>query len=316
MEQWIPRYETLSRLDERSLFLIGDRLKRFLDDFGPLSWPLNCFHLLYDIQASRRIRLTVYESSEPLPGADAAATFDPETGRYFIRFTRTPKDWQSRSRYRRNNFTVAHELGHIFLGHLDIPYAKKSDALRDREDMEADEFASRLLMPEELMRSACFASLPSMAAAFLVSEQACFHRMNNLRLLDRLNQPPAECPECGNRRISPCASWCRMCGASLGRNIPEKTALMMSLPFQARCPVCGSGVPAGGGECPDCGYPRNNPCQAEYDQPHHPNLPDARFCETCGAATLYPELARIPFVTRDMPLWQLFRASPAGKQKD
>ena len=115
------------------------------------------------------------------------------------------------------------------------------------------------------------------------------------------------CPECGNRRISPCASWCRMCGAPLGRTVPEKTALMMRLPVPERCPVCGSGESAGGGECPDCGYPRTNHCLAEYDQPRHPNPADARFCEICGAATLYAELAGSPRITRNMPLAGLFR---------
>ena len=306
MEQWIPRYETLSRLGESSLFLIGDRLKRFLKDYGPLSWPLDCFTLVRDIQLARRIRLDVQESSLFSDSFDAEASYFPELDWYLLNMKTIPPDWTSRSSFRRCNFTVAHELGHIFLGHLAIPAERKPARLTDRENAEADEFASRLLMPEELVLSACFSSCREMAAAFLVSEQACFHRLNNLRRLDRLNLPPAVCPECGNRRISPCASWCRMCGASLGRRIPEKTARMMKVPRPALCPVCGSDAYALGGECPDCGYPRDNPCQAEYDQPRHPNLPDARFCEICGSETLYAGLAASPHITRDMPLARLF----------
>ena len=312
MERWIPKYETLSRLDDSSLFLIGNRLKRFLDDFGPLTWPLDCFYLISDIRASGRFPLDMLQASGFSDAFDARTTYDPVTGGYHMILREAPPRWRSRSAYRRVNFTLAHELGHIFLGHLDIPDGQKSDAWREKEDAEADEFASRLLMPEELMRAACFSSLPEMAAAFLVSEHACFHRLNNLRLLDRVNRPPAACPSCGSRRISPCASWCRMCGASLGRDIPEKTALMMRLPRPPRCPVCGSDVPATENECPDCGHPRNNPCQAEYNQARHPNLPEARFCETCGVPTLYAELVRTPFVTRDMPLRKLF-AGPEGK---
>lgn len=317
MERWIPKYETLSRLGGSSLFLIGNRLKRFLEEAGrirPVTWPVNCFWLADLLSADRSgsVRLDVTETRAFSPDFEAATVYDPEEDRYLIIKRETPPDWESRSAYRRCNFTLAHELGHIFLGHLTIPDGRKPAAWRAREDAEADEFASRLLMPEELMRSARFPSLRAMAAAFLVSESACFHRMNNLRLLDRLRLPPPACPACGSRKISPCASWCRMCGASLGTRIPERTAAMLRLPRPSACPVCGSGVlPGPEGECPDCGQARDNPCLAEYDQPRHPNPPDARFCETCGAETLYAELSRTPFVTRDMPLRKLFPFPPA-----
>ena len=306
MAQWIPRYETLSRMEDSSLFLVRSRLKRFLDDYGPLTWPVDCFRLVDRIQRSGRIRLDVLVSSAFSQKFDAVAEYSPEIDRYLLIMKDAPPDWRSRSAWRRCNFTVAHELGHIFLGHLAIPDGCKPKSFIDREDAEADEFASRLLMPEELILSASFPSRSEMAAAFLVSEQACFHRLNNLRRLDRLSQPPAVCPECGNRKISPCASWCRMCGASLGRVIPEKIAVMMCLPLPPRCPVCGSEAGSPEDECADCGYPRNNPCLAEYDQPRHLNPPDARFCEICGADTLYAVLAKDPGITRDMPLHRLF----------
>ena len=233
MENWVPEYDTLSRLDESSLFLIGSRLKRFLDGFGaygPLTWPVDCFHLARNLPFTHKVDLSVAERRGFSGSFDAATVYDPEEDRYLLVMRETPDRWQSRSRYRRCNFTIAHELGHIFLGHLAIPLERKSAALQAREDAEADEFASRLLMPEALMRAARFTSLPQMAAAFLVSEQACFHRLNNLRLLDRANLPPVACPECGCRPGSPCASWCRMCGASLGERIPGKTAMMLRLP--------------------------------------------------------------------------------------
>ena len=89
-----------------------------------------------------------------------------------------------------------------------------------------------------------------------------------------------------------------MCGASLGRKIPEGTALKMRVPFPERCPVCGSDAMPSGGECPDCGYPVYNRCRAEYNRPSHINPPDARFCETCGASTLYAFLAETPGIER------------------
>ena len=311
MKQWIPEYETLSHLDEYSLGLVTNRLKDFLKDYGPLTWPLNCLELILDVQAKHMICLDIRKSSSLPPGLDGRTTYDPVTKYYLMELRPDPPDWFARSAARRCNFTAAHELGHIILDHAKIPDDIKPDSLKQREEAEANEFASRLLMPEELILSACFSSRAEMAAAFLVSEQALFHRLNNLRRLDRLSLPPAVCPSCGSRRISPCASWCRMCGASLGRNIPEKTAMMLRLPRSPRCPVCGSDIAGTDyGDCPDCGYPRSNPCTAEYDQPRHPNPPDARFCETCGAETLYAELARTPQITRDMPLYRTFRNLP------
>ena len=314
MEKWFPGYDSVSRLDERSLFLIRSRLRRFLEGFGdrPLTWPVDCFSLVRDLCFTHHLRIGILESSAFSPAFEAATAYDPETGSYLIVMRAAPENWPSRSKDRRCNFTVAHELGHVFLGHLEIPDGRKSKAWRAREDAEADEFASRLLMPEALMRQARFPSLPAMAAAFLVSEQACFHRLNNLRLLERANLGPAVCPACGNRRISPCASWCRMCGAAVGPRIPDETAMMLRLPQPARCPVCGSDVRAYGGDCPDCGHPRNNPCQPEYDQPRHPNPPDARYCEVCGAETLYAQLMRTPEITRDMDLWKTFRETGGG----
>ena len=56
MERWIPKYETLSRLSGSSLFLIGNRLKRFLEEAGrirPVTWPVNCFWLADLLSADR-----------------------------------------------------------------------------------------------------------------------------------------------------------------------------------------------------------------------------------------------------------------------
>ena len=312
MENWNPKYETLSRLDDSSLFLIRDRLALFLKRVSaviPLKWPLNCFWLIRDLSLLGIAPMDYVENPALPPDIDAVTSYVPAEDFYLISLRRIPEDWESRSSFRRCHFTLAHELGHIFLEHMAIPDQAKSESWKKREDDEADEFASRLLMPEELVRSCRFASVSEMAAFFRVSESACYHRMNNLRLLDRLRLPPPVCPECGNRRISPRASWCRMCGASLGYTVPEEAAGMIRLPWRPDCPVCGSGLPlTPEDECPDCGQRRDNRCRAEYHQPRHWNPPDARFCEVCGAETWNAALARTPFLRRGMPLWDLFRS--------
>ena len=286
MQQYIARYDTLRLLSDSSLFLIRNGLKRFQAAFGPLEWPLDCFRLVSDMCNLGLIPLDMIRTDEFSRGFEAVTEYSPEMKRYLLVMRHVPPGWKERSACRRINFTVAHELGHITLGHLFIPREAKSDAWLRREDAEADEFASRLLMPEELVLNARFASRAEMAAGFLVSEQACFHRLNNLRRLDRFALPAPVCPRCGNRRISPLASFCRACGAPLGKRLPDRIAAMMPPPLPRCCPACGSDLPPSPeGECESCGMPRRNECLAEYNQPRHPNPPDALFCETCGAVT-------------------------------
>ncbi|WP_338924461.1 ImmA/IrrE family metallo-endopeptidase (plasmid) [Pseudomonas silesiensis] len=88
----------------------------------------------------------------------------------------------------RNRFAVAHELGHILLGHVRIG----EPALRHygygdstTEMSQANSFAAALLMPERFLRSV-FASIESvqqMGEAFGVSTEAAIYRLKALRLI-------------------------------------------------------------------------------------------------------------------------------------
>lgn len=55
----------------------------------------------------------------------------------------------------RKLFTIAHELGHIFLGHknYDVLFRiPKENALYSKEEMEANSFAAHLLMPDFMVK--------------------------------------------------------------------------------------------------------------------------------------------------------------------
>ena len=107
---------------------------------------------------------------------------EAQTGRPTIYFS--PKDAAVRQ-----SFTIAHELGHMALGHVDAP--------RDDPDMfrsgvpspierHANQFAAELLMPESAVRrmisSGKFTSVEELAAAFGVSGAAMSYRVGNLNL--------------------------------------------------------------------------------------------------------------------------------------
>lgn len=89
----------------------------------------------------------------------------------------------------RARFTIAHELGHVVLGHV----TKSHHPMRDTsfkansfepEEIEANNFAAELLMPADLVKSLyeSMPSLSSIAQAFNVSEAAMMYRLKNLGL--------------------------------------------------------------------------------------------------------------------------------------
>jgi Zn-dependent peptidase ImmA (M78 family) len=102
----------------------------------------------------------------------------------------------------RRRFTVAHELGHYYLGHKgDIFIDKlvvnrrdgKSSAAIDQQEIEANAFAAALLMPKHLVLKELSTSVKhnqtgaetvkQLAKSFGVSEQAMNYRLVNLGLI-------------------------------------------------------------------------------------------------------------------------------------
>ena len=298
MEQYDSRYYTLGRLSPSSLFLIKNRLKQFMKDYDVTDYPLDCFALLRKIQESEKINLCVKETNRLSSAFDATAVYLPKLDGYLIILKSVPTDWKRYSSWRRVNFTLAHELGHIFLGHLEIPRSMKNKEQESRENDEADEFAGRLLMPEKLLLHSHFSSHGSMSAAYLVSDQALYKRLNNLKRLDLFKSSfRPTCPVCGNDRISPIAEYCEICGAFLpaeGRNgvrTIEYTQAMTAEDGRVLfCPVCGNEEFSTGARfCRICGTPAYNFCGNTdvFVDCYHINSPNARFCELCGRQTVY-----------------------------
>jgi len=96
----------------------------------------------------------------------------------------------------RNNFTLAHELGHYFLGHPPS-YSKDgqsgfkctSDDIKQTEkprEIEANQFAVELLMPEDTFRIDMagapidFVLIDGLSKKYMVSKRACSNRILNL----------------------------------------------------------------------------------------------------------------------------------------
>lgn len=120
------------------------------------------------------------------PGV-AGACWGPETGEPIIAVN--AGDWSTRQR-----FTLAHELGHVVCGHsgrLPKDTAETfADQGRDPREVQANAFASELLMPATRFLQAVgpdpsLEDLVRAAETFGVSPQAAVVRAARLRRLDR-----------------------------------------------------------------------------------------------------------------------------------
>jgi ribosomal protein S27E len=196
------------------------------------------------------------------------------------------------------NFTLAHELAHIFLEHLNLPDDLKSKDRLVKENLEADEFAGRLLMPEELLLKSNFTSESAVSLEYLVSEQALFKRVNNLKRLDLFKTSffRHACVKCGNRSISPAAMYCVICGTLLtdkdkkGVKIIEYDMPSANDDLRVNhCLICDNEEMSDFAVyCRICGTPLMNHCAGDdYYLCNNKNVPHARYCEICGENTVY-----------------------------
>ena len=80
-------------------------------------YPINCFKLLEKIIASNTIKLEFRMSDQFSKNVDAAALYFGEEDGYCIMFNSQKIGSFDHAPNRRCNFTLAHELGHIFLEH-------------------------------------------------------------------------------------------------------------------------------------------------------------------------------------------------------
>ena len=293
-----PYYYTMDRLGEISLSNVNINLKQFMKDYDVTDYPVDCFKLVKKIQDTALIHLQVLEDGRMSSAFHAAAVYIPEVDSFQIVMKPIPADWKEKSSWRRCNFTLAHELGHIFCGHLSVPKDMKTKEMRAQDDLEADEFAARLLMPERLILHSQFSSYSELSKGFLVSDQACFKRLNNLKRLDLINEPKGKaCSVCGNDHISPVAEYCEICGSFLdlslkagvrvieyARNLSDANNRVII------CPVCGNEEYSERAQfCRICGLPAYNYCRSNnfFRICHHANATNARYCELCGCRTEY-----------------------------
>ncbi|NLC45236.1 MAG: ImmA/IrrE family metallo-endopeptidase [Clostridiales bacterium] len=272
------------------------RLRQFITENKIRDWPLDCVVLLRQMQQSGKYGILKIVTIKDLPrGIDAATHYYTKTKEYFMWFNRQKLRYPfQRSSDRRLNFTIAHEIGHIVLDHLILP-SKKTETEKYMDDLEADEFAGRLLMPKELICSFNYYSLEAVASWLNVSNSALatrLHRLNRVDLI--LSRKVKSCPQCGNVRFSSFASYCGVCGhvrrkGDLGirRIFYPDEIVMDSYKRSLVCPKCESSLDCISCDaCPNCHTSIFNICSDDYGC-SYANSAYARYCEICGKPTCY-----------------------------
>ncbi|NGO90377.1 MAG: ImmA/IrrE family metallo-endopeptidase [Halomonas sp.] len=112
------------------------------------------------------------------------ALFDDKTDQFVVKYNPTESPTRQR-------FTIAHELGHVVLGHVKPGHPKKDRALvydkMDKDEIAANQFAAEIVIPHKLLKEYVyeegFYRAADLARLFGVSEQAMYFRMKNLGIL-------------------------------------------------------------------------------------------------------------------------------------
>lgn len=106
----------------------------------------------------------VYVREHPLEASEARLTVSGDRG---IITVHPRDDFASRTR-----FSIAHELGHFELHRQSVACSKRAlNDWRTGQEIEANEFASELLMPEEFIRAEIAASRPGFRALERLAER-------------------------------------------------------------------------------------------------------------------------------------------------
>lgn len=274
--------------DYRSQF-IDLKLRQFIKE-NNISWPVDSVRLLAEMKREGRYGIKALAIANGLTdGLDASAHYDKRSGHYAVIINRKKFSYPfKQSSDRRLNFTIAHEIGHIVLEHIKFSSPSYTD------ELEADEFAARLLMPEKLLLTFNYYSISQVAAWLKVSKSALINRLIRLNKLDLLKDPKVRsCVCCGNIRFSPFALHCGVCGHKLARGVKGIRRIyypdfiqMDSCKRSLVCIKCRNDIKSITGQyCPYCRTSIFNLCSDESCSYANPAY--AMRCEMCGRLTIY-----------------------------
>ncbi len=121
----------------------------FIEYFKLKHWPLDCVELILRIEKNQSLPIQIKSIANLSDNFEAATVYSKENNSFLIVVNRNKIHYPFKnSKHRRLNFTLAHELGHIYLRHHELPENCKTERDLYIEELEADEFAGKILMPK------------------------------------------------------------------------------------------------------------------------------------------------------------------------
>lgn len=242
-----------------------------------------------------------------------ACAYNPQSAQYVIYYN----DMLSEAWCR---FTIAHELGHIFLEHhfsagTDILSRTMIPKSQYKEyENEANAFARNLLSPAPLARMVVKnrpdTRVADLEKAFFITSKAaetriaflkrdlpyCTAEMTEKILRIKIMEFLSSCKACGYA-LPEVAEFCPACGSTKRKRqfyfkrLPDP---IYTDPFHSvlMCPHCGNTeLGLGAKFCRICGKPAINVCEGHqrgrFAGQRHYNPHYARFCLACGAKTVF-----------------------------
>lgn len=293
-----------------------------LEDYELSQAPIDLFKIADGL--SNELRLVSYSDFMKSSGIDLAETkklLQSDLGTTLISSPTNQRIIFYNDAYPRETcrFTVAHELGHLFLEHPSFLSIREdgvektdiSESDYQNCEKEANVFARNLLSPAPLAMSV-IEKAPSghqnsyVESAFLISHSAANVRINFVRRdlreyskhmllyvqgMDLLFH--RYCVHCGTT-VPDGNSYCEMCGGSdfaVGVHYKKTPYNILRHKKNGQfkyCPVChNEEISTGSHYCKICGTPIQNFCTGN---PRHHNRVYARYCAVCGAPTTYGAL--------------------------
>ncbi|ENJ9653624.1 ImmA/IrrE family metallo-endopeptidase [Clostridium botulinum] len=176
------KYYTLDKIPKHRIDYINKRVQIFIEYFKLKHWPLDCVELILKIEKNQSLPIQIKSMANLSDSFDAATVYSKEDNCFLIIVNRNKIHYPFKIfKHCKLNFTLAHELGHIHLRHHELPKNCKTEKDLYIEELEADEFAGKILMPKNKIYTGNFKSIKEVAKYFNVSESAVLKRLTNIK---------------------------------------------------------------------------------------------------------------------------------------